>query len=1564
MDLSQIRKRVSNNVRNTIRRLDDSTTLDERIGSAIRNPRQTWSRSNFNPSRQPIKPTVKQEFYYNPRKYRANPVTQTGAFLQRGLNASANNRINTPFSPQEADSSTWKALVNAGTNVLNSSPVRELPRQTVDMGNALGQLIVDDVRNIRPYTANSKAFQFAEDVVLPFKDQQARKQLKANPLKYGFNASGNLVGAFGPALVGLGLQNPISIAGQQALGTGINTIGALVSGEDKALKKGLNRSIQTVDKSLPMAGVLSKTSGFVNNVGKNLPTLQKLGVRSLANVGEGILIDKASDLETTVTSVAIDTLYPLGGEALSKAFKTAVTDGSTRLTQMPDGSYRWQKATGEFTFEPKYLQVMQKAGFNFTRDANGKIKQIDFRGAPINKSGQFDPNAKVELGKNTDPLLEEAKKYKSAEEFVKAQGRDTLIDIAKIKLGLAEELTKARQGVGEMGAKIPKSRINEKVTSIKSQLKIYDRYEKEASKLTDIYNKANAGTKKLTEGIDPMRATAKEQEELLTNAKIGAGKFNVGEIYIQRVLDNDRPILITKKNADGSVEGFYVGVSSPYEANLLGSAKSLQPAKWDNPASELNIPTRPQVETPKLKAKEKLGKLVNYSNEGENLIKNEIDRLKSQVGGVSIIKTGEDATGGGYRASSNPQWYKDFFAEYGRRPSEKQWRELAIKNLKTGELDGLFDNPEVLRYNKDVLSKPLDDIDRQINAKLITESDAKRLAKQTLSDLVNYSDDMAKSGYSPDVIERTSLNQYKKMIKSGSGKLPPIVKNDVKSTQLAVDKKVNLLDYMRTPDRVLKKIGLEKEANLLKQKYNDYLDELPVEIKKVTKWYEEVGRSKESSRKIFNYLDGQTGVNLDAKEQKVASEIQQYLKNWADRLGLPEDKRVSSYITHIFEKDFIRKEFDPEFEKMLVDSRNPAKSVYNPFLEQRKGKSGYVEDVFRALDAYVKRATRKANMDVALKELNEGAKGLDAQSLAYVKTLVDRVNLRPQQIDSLLDNFIKQIPLVRYKAGQRPTANITRKVRQWTYRGTLGLNFGSAVRNLTQGVNTYSQLGERWTTTGYIKAFRDITNGSDELTRVGVLRDNFIQDRQLSATKQFLEKVDKGLWVFFDMAEKINRGGAYFGAKSRALAKGKSEAEAIKEGVEMASKTQFTFGSVDTPVALQGDVAKTLLQFQSYNVKQAEFLTELVKNKQYGGMLRWAGANMVLVYALGELIGYDFVDAIPFSGVATGETKIGQTPAIKLVTDVGKMALGGTDKYGNPIGASQIGKDIIPLIPAGVQINKTIQGINTVNRGYVQSKSGRAYPNIIDQTTGNYLKGAFFGKSSLPNVRKQYADKMIPLGEKDTEAIKMLDPQSRKAYVEQVMQRRETDRLENEFRDFLKGDKKKSNVELLTSKGGVKYGFVNNKVIYQDEDGSTASISTDFNVEQLQLTGNKELDKKLISGYKGDITRKKNDIVKLYELGVLTDQQAEFLLNGLDAQYTKVGGGSPKSKSPRLKGVRNTVKINNVSTQPYYSKSPLSLRVKKSTPIQLGSLTNTTNPVVSATDLKALANPTIKLTPY
>lgn len=677
----------------------------------------------------------------------------------------------------------------------------------------------------------------------------------------------------------------------------------------------------------------------------------------------------------------------------------------------------------------------------------------------------------------------------------------------------------------------------------------------------------------------------------------------------------------------------------------------------------------------------------------------------------------------------------------------------------------------------------------------------------------------------------------------------------VRSKDIDVKGKVNLVDYLRTPDRVLKKIGLEEESKLIRQKYDDYIRDLPKEIDKITAWSKQV--SPESNRRIFQHLDGQK-VTLDAKEAKVAGEVQAYLKEWADKLGLPEDGRIASYITHIFEKDFIQKEFDPELASLIRD-KVPG-SVYDPFLQERLGKQGYIEDTWRALDAYVKRATRKFHMDPALEKVSGKAEALEESQFNYVKSYVDRINMRPTKLDNLMDNTIKSI--IGYKLGARPVAYASRVMRQAVYRGALGLNVGSALKNLTQGANTYAKLGEKYTAVGYTSLVKSILNGSKELEEVGVLRDDFVQDRTISATKQTLQKVDKVLFSLFEAAERINRGSAYFGAKAKGLSEGMGEKEAIEYARNVVRDTQFTFGSVDTPLLLQSDIGKTVAQFQSFTVKQTEFLAELAKNKDYAGLLRYTAGSLAMVYSVGQLFGMEMKDIIP-------AFRVGMPPILKAPKAIYDAVTGAPDQYGNVPDTQErlqnVGASLTPLIPGGVQAKKTLEGVGTVQQGFDTTKSGLVkYP--VEQTPENYARAGLFGKYNLPES-KGY-EKSGYLREADSEAIKQLPPEEREAFYKEQLDERAMDKVVKEKNKqkqeaidaYLDGDETKA--AALQAKHGItvkqedikrRQTEYKNKAIDAYLDGAedtAASIQGKYGLDVKQADITKRAKSRAITAYK------------------------------------------------------------------------------------------------------------------
>lgn len=616
--------------------------------------------------------------------------------------------------------------------------------------------------------------------------------------------------------------------------------------------------------------------------------------------------------------------------------------------------------------------------------------------------------------------------------------------------------------------------------------------------------------------------------------------------------------------------------------------------------------------------------------------------------------------------------------------------------------------------------------------------------------------------------ESTPLSRSQESASQSNGQAKPLDEIVLEfESKTPVNEKITLLDYIRTPSKVLEKIGLGKEAEALRYSYDRYAQALPIEIDKVTQWSQMAGNAPDVNERIFKYLDGQSGVELNVQEQHVATEIQSYLKTWADKLGLGDDRRISNYITHIFEDDItpqinalekkMRRAKDPKVKSDIqaeldnlrssrefpddlarILSDEVAGSVYNPFLLRRKGKRNYKMDTWAALDAYIKRATRKYYMDPALAEVKKASLTLEESQFDYIKSYIDKVNMRPSKFDKMMDNTIKNF--FGYRFGDRPTAAISRTMRRWIYRGTLGGNVGSAVKNLTQVSNTYAKLGERYTLSGYTQFAKNRFDprAMKELETSGIFNDSFIQDRTISATKKFWQNVDDKLFYFFQEAERINRGAAYYGAKSKAMkSMGMNEEAAIKYAKELVAETQFRFDPIDTPVVLGSDAAKTILQFQSYTVKQTEFLAEMLKSKDFAGLGRYIGSSMVIYLTIGEALGLDPVDMLIPPKRVLQEGKL-TPPTMQLPQAIFQTATGAKDQFGRKAGPKNMVNAIVSLLPAGVQTKKTLQGLQAAAEGEVRSQSGKTKLFDVKQDPKSILKTIVFGKYSTKEAHEYF----------------------------------------------------------------------------------------------------------------------------------------------------------------------------------------------------------------------------------
>jgi hypothetical protein len=491
--------------------------------------------------------------------------------------------------------------------------------------------------------------------------------------------------------------------------------------------------------------------------------------------------------------------------------------------------------------------------------------------------------------------------------------------------------------------------------------------------------------------------------------------------------------------------------------------------------------------------------------------------------------------------------------------------------------------------------------------------------------------------------------------------------------------------------------------------------------------------------------------------------------------------------------------------------------------------------------------------------------------------------MRPTEVDTLIDNFIKSLPAVGYKFGPRPVTALTQKVRQMVYRGALGLNVSSAVRNLTQATNTYAELGEKYTALGYIKMLKNY--GTDELEKVGVLRDTFIQDQTVNVYKSLMKKMDKGLFFLFEQAEKVNRGSAYYGAKARALAQGKTEQQAIEEAVRIVRKTQFSFGSIDTPVALSSDIVKTFSQFMSYNIKQGEFLLDKVAQKDVVGITRYIVATIALQKLLKDNLGIKSgnEDANTITGAIanTLPSPSGYTPpALQLGQALwnSPKAFMGTDAEKRKAQADLLKSGSL-LIPAGSQIKKTIEGLQSYNKGESVTPSGNTrFP--IDKNFQNYMKSMLFGQYSTPDAQHYFDSNTRPLSEKQSDLFRS----GVKTY-----------------KDFM--DQRQDNTEDLRARQTTMMtghpSSNGNKVFYVTPSGTVTSVDVSYIPAKPKMVGNYEIDKEALAKYKSALTTQKNKVYAAVTAGVVDIDKVKEVLGDLTKSKAKL----TVKKLPKVKMV-------------------------------------------------------------
>ena len=561
--------------------------------------------------------------------------------------------------------------------------------------------------------------------------------------------------------------------------------------------------------------------------------------------------------------------------------------------------------------------------------------------------------------------------------------------------------------------------------------------------------------------------------------------------------------------------------------------------------------------------------------------------------------------------------------------------------------------------------------------------------------------------------------------------------------------KVNSLAWFRPPPNVLREVGLTPIAEMFEEGAWALLNELSAMSKRVIDIYKRGGFKRLNTKSIaaFRVLNGQSTPEavriLGAEGMAAVEEIRQVFRELAVKFGLPEQRIIEDYITHVIRRG------NPELiEPELYSGLRFVGDVKSQFLKERLGATGYIEDTVTAVDTYI----RAGFKDLYLSKPTAELKGL---------LRANKTKMPPQTVDYLSDYLMYQIgskwdietKLGHFVTGlagtmkslakvtgmkgvvktmdeliQAPPHMAYRRGASWLrgniFVGALGLAADSALTNLTQGLNTFSEFGVRVFLRGYRELAKSKLIGGDgrqALIDSGVFNTanwRLVIEQTPIQIKQALG--DKFMFMF-QAAENVNRGsaflGVYYGALEGTLSARTASALGLQAGVkatrevamragrQAAEITQFNYLTTGTPLFFQSPLGKWFGQLGSFAPRQIEFLSPIAAGKaalrgdlahqDVQRMARYMVATAV-IYQMAHRTGIDLRDNV-FPIVPDPERPLGFTAGfakfgVGILPQIG-IAFGATMR-GRREGFEELKRTSALLVPGGrtfLKIPTTIQ---------------------------------------------------------------------------------------------------------------------------------------------------------------------------------------------------------------------------------------------------------------------------------
>ena len=507
-----------------------------------------------------------------------------------------------------------------------------------------------------------------------------------------------------------------------------------------------------------------------------------------------------------------------------------------------------------------------------------------------------------------------------------------------------------------------------------------------------------------------------------------------------------------------------------------------------------------------------------------------------------------------------------------------------------------------------------------------------------------------------------------------------------------------------------------------------------------------------------------------------------------------------------------------------VSYQTQPKSKWASFMQQRLGDKSEIDAVGGFLD-YIKAATYAKHIDQHIPRFRAVAQELSDSTqnsnnlnnfILFLNRFADDLSGKTNPMDRWIQESVGRKPIAALNwVNSRVKANVI-----------LGNLFSSLAQffNVPQGM---AQAGHKYWAKGASDTLQQLfAKGETPMNQSGFLKERYFNS---------YDRFDKGLindakkfavWITQSPDE---LGTKYIWNMNYQKALDEGIPNAIKYADDITRNMVAGRGIGEVPLNQKSKVFQLLAPFQLEVANLWWVMKDFVDEKKFGKLVSFLTLSYVFNRAAKQIRGSDVsfdpinaiiegsqayseeenkkIGAMRFGGRVAGEVLSnlpgGQTVATlypeygvriggENVTRKELFGEGDPTRFGSGLLATQAVTDpLFKLFPpfGGQQIKRTIQGVSDVNKGYSESRSGLVqYP--IEKKPLSYIKAATIGKQSLSEAQAYFGEDRRPLGKNQSAYFKQADAGEQKAYYNELISERQTNKTKNAIKEELKASDK------------------------------------------------------------------------------------------------------------------------------------------------------------------------------